>query len=64
MTRLEKAKELHPEFDEARIIGDCPEGLLPINPVPCPIIEFETGDQKTTMCQLCWDNEFKEGEQA
>lgn len=52
MTYLEKAKELHPDYTDERIIEDCPEGLLPIIVVPCPI----SGNG----CEECWNQEYRE----
>jgi len=57
MTRLEKAKELHPELTEDEIIeGKCPSDLFDIETVFC-----DTGADE---CAVCWNEEYKEGEQA
>jgi hypothetical protein len=52
MTRLEKAKELHPDYTDERIIEDCPECLINIDIVPC-----------IQDCEECWNVEYEEGEQ-
>jgi hypothetical protein len=64
MTRLEKARELHPVLTDKLIIAECPEYLLPIQTVECPITEHENSDHRQTMCELCWNKEYKEGEQS
>ena len=61
MTRLEKAKELHPEMTVDKIVGYCPEEQLPIDTVACPFIESENSDREVSLCQFCWNKEFKEG---
>jgi len=53
--------ELHPGITERNIEDGCPEHYLPIETVRCPTIEFENSNRETTMCQFCWNKEFKEG---
>lgn len=53
MTRLEKVKELHPDWTDDAIMDECPEDILPVPSVEC--IEN---------CEECWKAEFEEGEQV
>ncbi len=55
MTRLEKAKELHPEMSEEQILEYCPWRFFKWSKHEC----FKIGDIDE-ICPRCWNAPYKE----